>query len=222
VTLPRIIVACVVACIVLALGLVQFGGERVYRVLDRVAPAAYVEEELASAAMRRGDLDAAQHYAVRMPAGPRRDDFLAQIAQARGQTMLAREYYFAAYDDDAMQRLVAQLAATDIYGALALEQHFRERLIALGTHPDAIAASYGQSGTYEMWLKRYAQASADQQRAYALAPHNLGYLLSAAWDAYFAGDRATARALFTRGLAVDPGCAQCRAGLARASAKSAE
>ncbi|MFZ1017766.1 MAG: hypothetical protein WAN39_07845, partial [Candidatus Cybelea sp.] len=43
-------------------------GERVYRVLDRIAPAPYVESSLAQLALERGDAAAAQHYALRLPA----------------------------------------------------------------------------------------------------------------------------------------------------------
>ena len=43
-------------------------GERVYLVLDRIAPAPYVESSLAQLALERGDAAAAAHYALRLPA----------------------------------------------------------------------------------------------------------------------------------------------------------
>ena len=190
-------------------------GVRIYRAIDAVAPAGFVSDGLANAALQNGDPAAAEHDAVRMPAGPRRDEMLARVARARGEIVLAREYDFAAGDVSAIQAEVARLARTDVYGALALEARFRDHLIALGTHPDAVAESYSISGNYTMWLKNYRGALALQERALALAPRNLGYLLSAATDADFAGDRARANALFRRGLAIDPACRPCREGLTR-------
>ena len=130
-------------------------GLDVYRAIDKVAPAEYVSDGLATMALAQGDLDAAQRYAVQMPAGERRDDLLAQIAAASGDAVLAREYYFVATDVTAMQAAIATLARTDIFGALATEAQFRDWLIALGTHPDAVAESYAISANYESWLHRY-------------------------------------------------------------------
>lgn len=225
--LPRVIISIVLFGVIVALGVVQAGstalyrghtafGERVYRAIDRVAPASFVNDMLAWSAMQRGDAAAAQRYALQMPAGPRRDDWLARAARARGDRVLAREYFFAAADIDALQREIADLARTDIFGALSLEARFRDRLIALGTHPDAVAASYAKSGEYEMWLRRYRTAADDTERAVALAPRNKTYLLAAGYDEYFAGDRARAAQFFSRGLAIDPACSECAAGLRRA------
>jgi hypothetical protein len=55
-------------------------GVAVYRVLDRVAPAPYVEASLAQEALARGDALAAEHFAVRLPASPTRDELLARVA----------------------------------------------------------------------------------------------------------------------------------------------
>lgn len=232
--LPRAIVAAVVLCVALALALVQLAsdaiyasaapaalvahvplafGVRVYQAIDAIAPAAYVNDALAFAALLQGDASSAQRYALRMPSGPRRDDLLAQAAAAQGQTALAREYYFAADDVAAMQRAIAQLAHTDLPAALQLEARFRERLLLLGTHPDAVADSYYNSANYEVWQHHYLAGYALDERALALAPLNVAYLLSAANNAYLGGDLADARRLFERGIAIDPGGGNSYVGL---------
>ncbi len=231
----RLILTAVIACVVIILALVQFAsdalyahvaaphalvayiprqfGLSVYRALDKAAPAEYVTDTLGSTALAQGDLDAAQRYALQMPAGERRDDLLAQVAEARGEGALAREYYFVATDDAAMQRAIALLARTDIFGALATEAHFRDYLLAQRTHPDAVADTYYNSGNYEMWLHRYALAVAFDERAIALAPLNLGYLLSAGTNAYVGGDLREAQRFYAQGVAANPGSGDALAGL---------
>lgn len=223
--LPRAIVGVVVLCVTLVLALVQLAsgaiyghgsrafGMGVYRAIDAIAPAAYVNDTLASAELMQGDASAAQRYALQMPAGPRRDDLLAQAAAAQGQTVLAREYYFAAYDVAAVQRAIAELARTDLPAAMQLEDRLRERLLLLGAHPDAVADSYFSSANYEAWLHHYLAGFALDERALALAPMNMGYLLSAANNAYLGGDLTDARRLFERGIAIDPAGGNSYAGL---------
>lgn len=231
----RAILATVVACVAIALALVQFASDAlyaraaaphalvaripldlglgVYRAIDKVAPAAFVSDALGMTALRQGDLDAAQGYAAQTPAGERRDDLLGQIAAAHGDDALAREYYYKATDVAAMQQAVAVLARTDIYGAIDTEARFRARLIALGTHPDAVAESYYLSANYEDWLRHYLTGLALDQQALALAPMNMAYLLSAANNAYLGGDLADAQRYFARGVAVNPGNGDSYAGL---------
>jgi tetratricopeptide (TPR) repeat protein len=231
----RLILTTVIVCVAIALGLVQFAsdalyaravapdslvaripqhfGLTVYRSLDRIAPAEYVSDALGMTALAQGDLDAAQRYAVQMPAGERRDDLLAQIAAARGDEVLAREYFFVASDSAAMQRAIAVMARTDIFGALNTEAQFRHWLIALGTHPDAVAETDYFSGNYEMWLRRYGVALAFDERALALAPMNMGYLLSAGTNAYVGGDLRDARRFYARAVAVNPADGDAIAGL---------
>jgi tetratricopeptide (TPR) repeat protein len=221
----RAILATVIACVVIALSLVQVAsdalyrhpsdafGLRVYRALDKIAPAGFVSDTLANAALARGDLDTAERYAERMPDGERRDDLLAQIAAARGDDVLARKYYFAATDVAAMQREVALLARTDLPTAMQTEAQFRDRLLALGTHPDAVAESYYISANYEVWLRHYLAGLALDEQALALAPMNMGYILSAANNAYLGGDLADAQRYFTRAVAVSPGSGDGYAGL---------
>jgi len=224
----------VLGCVVVALALVQFAsdalyaraapqalvthiplafGERVYETIDAIAPAAYVNDALAEAALQQGDAASALRYATRMPAGSRRDALLARIARAQGDDVLAGEYAFAADDVDAVQRDVARIARYNLGQALQLEGRFRERLIALGTHPDAVAESYAISATYEAGLHSYASALALDEQALALAPLNMGYVLSAANNAFVSGDLVDAQRLFERGVAIDPAGGDSYAGL---------
>ena len=231
----RAILTTVVACVAIALALVQFGsdalyaraaaphalvaqiplsfGLAVYGTLDKIAPAGFVSDALGTTALQQGDLDAAQRYAAKMQPGARRDDLLGAIAAARGDDALAREYYYEATDVAAMQQAVAKLARTNVYEAIDTEARFRERLIAIGTHPDAVAESYYLSANYEVWLKRYLTGLALDQQALALAPMNMAYLLSAANNAYLGGDLSDAQRYFARGVAVNPGNGDSYAGL---------
>ena len=234
VRLAHVVIGAVIACALAAAACVQFAsdalyaqadpqslaahvpigfGLAVYGALDRIAPADYVEDGLARAALARGDLDAAQHYAVRMPAGGRRNDMLAAIATARGQTQLALEYDYVANDTDALQNDIAKLARTDVTAASALEARVRARLIALGTHPDAVAESYYTSGWLADWRRRPREAYADYRSALAIAPLNMKYVLSAANEAVALGDDDAARQLFHRGLDVNPVSGDATSGL---------
>jgi tetratricopeptide (TPR) repeat protein len=188
-------------------------GLAVYRALDAIAPAYYVEDALAHNALARGDLVAAQGYAVRMPSGGRRNATLAAIAAARGQTRLALEYDFVANDVDALQNDIATLARTDAGAAAALEARVRARLIALGTHPDAVAESYFTSGVLADRRGRRRESLADYQAALTIAPLNMKYVLSAANEAANLGENDAARRLFRHGLDVNPGSGDALAGL---------
>jgi tetratricopeptide (TPR) repeat protein len=223
--LPRVIVTAVIACVLFILAVIQIGsaaiyrhaplGEQIYRAIDRVAPASYVNDMLAWAAMQRGDAAAVQHYAVQMPDGPRRDEWLALAARAQGNDVLAREYLFVATDVDGMQDAIARLSRTDLPGALRLEANFRAYLQTLGTHPDAVADAYAKSGELLARMRDYRGAASDAESALALTPHQIAYLLDAAYDEYFAGNHARAEQLFKRGLALNPACRDCAVGLAR-------
>ncbi len=230
--LPRGIVLAVVVLVLAALGVVQCAsasfvaqphtvssliprsfGLTVYRALDRVTPAPYVEETLAEDALSRGDLDAAEHYAVRLPAGARRDDLLGRIADARGETVLAREYYFAAPDFDRMKTAIAQLAKTDPASAYDLEVRFGARLAALQTHPDALAESLFMAGQLADAMARRNESLQNYERALALAPLSMKYLLNAANEAVALGQYDEARRYFTLGLSVNPASGDCLGGL---------
>jgi tetratricopeptide (TPR) repeat protein len=188
-------------------------GVRVYEAIDAIAPAGYVNDALADVMLQQGDPTAALSYAVRVPASSRRDALLSRIAFAQGDDVLGGEYAFAANDVDAVQRDIARIARYNLPEALQLEVRFRERLIADGTHPDAVAQSYSISANYETWLRRYSTAFALDAQALALAPLNMGYLLSAANTAYLSGDLVDAQRLFERGVAIDPAGGDAYAGL---------
>jgi tetratricopeptide (TPR) repeat protein len=233
--LPRIIVGVVIAFVLALLAIVQFAsdaiygsvaqpeslpsrlpfaiGVRIYEIVDRVAPAPYVEATLAGVALSRGDLFRAEHYAVRLPASAMRDELLARIALARGEDQLATEYFFVAADDRAMQAQIAKLARRDAPAALDLAQRFRRRLAALGTHPDAIAESYFQSGVIAASIYDGADALRYYESAASLAPLDLKYVLSAANQALVNGDLATARRYYRAGRNAAPGSAEFVAGL---------
>jgi len=230
--LPRGIVLAVVVLVLAALGVIQCAsasfvaqpgtfsaliprsfGLAVYRAIDRVAPAPYVEETLGEDALSRGDLGAAEHYAVRLPAGARRDDLLGRIAAARGEAELSREYYFVAPDFDRMQAAIADLAKTDPASAYDLEMRFGARLSVLQTHPDALAESYFIAGQLADAMSRRALSLQNYERALALAPLDMKYLLNAANEAVTLGEYDTARRYFARGLNVNPVSGDCLAGL---------
>ena len=232
---PRAIIGGVVLAVLCAFGIVQAAsdalfasdaapgtlptripasfGTRVYEVLDRIAPAQYVEDMLGNAALARGDAARAQAYAVRMPAGPRRDDLLARIALARGQDQLAQEYFFVAPDVDAMQVQIRHLTDRDPQAAYDLESRFVERLARLGTHPDAVADGYWRKGRIAELLQRRADALAAYQTAMRLAPLDSKYVLAAANQAFSMHEDALATPLYRHALDINPADPDALAGL---------
>ena len=197
----------------------------VYRVLDRVAPAPYVEITLAYEALARGDAGAAERYAVRLPASPVRDELLARIASARGQALLAREYMLAAPDPAGIAAIVERLAARDPQASYELERALQARLTRSATHPNSVAevewrlgrlanrVAWRQvpgSSIQRAWLRR---ALAHFESAVALAPLSERYLVEAANQADLLDDRARATELFERSVAVNPSSADAIAGL---------
>jgi tetratricopeptide (TPR) repeat protein len=200
-------------------------GVAVYRTLDRIAPAAYVESTLAAYELQRGDVRAAQRYALRMPASPARDELLARVAQRTGDAQLALEYYLAAPDVDAVQAAVDARAVRDPAGAYALERLLRVRLAMLTTHPDAVAEAYFRMGELAnvaarrevpgsraqvRWLQR---AMKDLMAAVALAPLSDKFNISAANQAALLGNLTLAKTLFAKTVDADPGSADAIAGL---------
>jgi tetratricopeptide (TPR) repeat protein len=200
-------------------------GLAAYQLLDRIAPAAYVESTLAQAALNSGDLDAAQRYALRLGGSPVRDELLARIARERGQPVLALEYFLAAPDGDAIAAEVQARASRDPAAAYALERFLVNRLTLLGTHPDALAQASWQSGLLanriawvkvpgsamqRMWLR---QALRDFESAATLSPLSQRYVIAAANQADLLGDRVRAEELFRRATEIDPGSADAIAGL---------
>lgn len=200
-------------------------GLAVYRVLDRIAPAPYVEVSLATDALARGDPDAAEHYAVRLPASPIRDELLARAAALRGQALLSQEYLLAAPDPEAIGEVAQALAVRDPAAGYALERLLQARLLASATHPDALAESYWRMGRLanrkawrqipgsaiqRAWLVRGLRAF---ESAVALAPLSERYVIAAANQADLLGVRERAEALFARAADIDPASADATAGL---------
>ncbi len=201
-------------------------GRLVYRWLDRVAPAPYVEATLAQDALGRGDTDAAEQYALRLPGSPVRDELLARAALARGERQLALEYFLAAPDAAAVNAAADDaLASRDPAGAYRLEELLENRLAMLRTHPDSVAETYWRMGRYanqlafvqvsgsaaqNAWLRRGLNAL---EAAVALSPLSERYAIEAANQADLLGDRARASQLFGQALAIDPASADAVAGL---------
>jgi tetratricopeptide (TPR) repeat protein len=197
----------------------------VYRELDRIAPAPYVETSLAEASLALGDAGAAERHALRLPASPVRDELLARVALSRGQTMLAEEYFLAAPDAAAIEASAQALASRDPAAGYALEHLLQIRLARSGTHPDAVAEAYWQMGRLanrEAWrqvpgsvLQRLwlARGFNDLEAAVDLAPLSERYVVEAANQADLLGKRRRAQALFAHAVAIDPASADGIAGL---------
>jgi len=194
-------------------------------VLDRLAPAPYVESTLAQRALERGDAVSAQRYAIALPASPSRDELLARIAAARGQTQLALEYSLAAFDSDAVLAAAQRVAVTDPQAAYELERLLEVRLSGRATHPDAVAEARWQMGLFADQVAWRKVPGSTEQRAWlrvalsnfesavALAPLSERYAIAAANQADLLAERDRAQALFARAADIDPGSADAVAGL---------
>ncbi|HEY1653727.1 MAG TPA: tetratricopeptide repeat protein [Candidatus Tumulicola sp.] len=197
----------------------------VYGVLDRIAPAPYVESTLAAHALAGGDLEAALRHALRLPASPGRDELLARVALARGDPQLAFEYFLAAPDVAAVQASVDALAARDPAAAYAREETLSSRVALLATHPDAVAEVRWRMGllsnrqawrevpgspAQKSWLRR---AMGDFLAAADFAPLSEKYAIAAANQAMLLDDLRRSRALFARAASANPGSADALAGL---------
>lgn len=200
-------------------------GLAVYRALDRVAPAPYVETTLAGQALSSGDAAAALRYALRLPASPSRDELLGRIWAARGDDALAYEYFLAAPDVDAVQAAIERRASADPAAAYERERILAGRLELLQTHPDAVAEARWQTGllanrqawrevpgsrAQAAWLDRAMRAF---EAAHDLAPLSEKYAIAAANQAILLGKTERARTLFTQAADANPGSADAIAGL---------
>lgn len=189
------------------------GALAVYDVLDRAAPAAYVETSLARYDLDHGDVDGATAHAIKLLPSPERNDLLARIALRRHEPLLALEYFFAAPDVPALQLEVRRIARSDPEHAYWFEQKIRLRLVALRTHPDAVAETSWTMGRLAttcaqrsphqrlVWLRR---ALRDDLDAVRLSPFAVRYLRAAALDERALGDRAGAERYGRRMRRVDP------------------
>ena len=187
-------------------------GVRVYRTLAREAPAPYVFEMLARAALARGDLRAAQRDALALPVSAKRSDLLGDIALARGDRRAALHLFINADDIFAIARQVDTLAARDPAAAFRLEMQLKDHLERTATHPDALADSYWRLGTLSAAQGKSAQAMREFAHAAALSPLSGKYLLAAGFQAYDLRQAARARAYFLHALAADPASADALAG----------
>jgi hypothetical protein len=198
---------------------------RVYGALDESVPAPFVEATLSQWELDRGDLAAAERYALRLPPAAARNELLARIALRRGDRVLAGEYFFAAPDIAAMTREVTQIARTDPVGAYMLERQVRQRLAALQTHPDAVAEAHWRMGVLAASAaRRFPPGSArrnawlhlglgNEIRAVQLSPLSIKYLLEVAALEIALGDTPAARRWYHRALGVDPTSAAALKGI---------
>lgn len=200
-------------------------GIAVYRALDRAAPAPFVLSTLAGYELQRGNTMQALRYAAALPASSIRDDLLARIATGRGQGALAYEYYLAAPDVAAVQRIIERRAMRDPAAAYEMEVGLERRLVLLTTHPDDVAETHFQMGELANrqawrevpgnkrqghWLDRGMR---DFFAAVQLAPLSEKYLIAAANQAMLLGDLNGAQRLFARAADADPASANAVAGL---------
>lgn len=200
-------------------------GAAVYRALDRLAPAPYVEATLAAYALSARRNGEALHYALRLPPSASRDELLARLAMAQGDRDLALEYFIAAPDVDAVQLAVRSLEPASPAKAYALERTLNLRLSLTATHPDAIAQTAWRMGDLAnrqawrevsgspaqmAWLRRGMR---DMRIATDLAPLSEKYAIVAANQAVLLGDLDDASSLFARAAAADPASADAVAGL---------
>ncbi|HEY1428816.1 MAG TPA: tetratricopeptide repeat protein [Candidatus Tumulicola sp.] len=197
----------------------------VYETLARIAPAPYVTSSLAAYELERGDAASAHRYAIALPASPVRDDLLGRAAAAGGDTALAYEYYLAAPDVDAIETYIESLATRDPAAAYELERTLSQRLLAGGSHPDAVAETQWHLGLLAnrrawreipdspaqgFWLRRSMDAF---QRALDIAPLSDRYAIAAANQAMLLGELPRSQALFAQAARSNPGSADAIAGL---------
>lgn len=187
-------------------------GVAIYSAIVRAAPAPFALSMLARAALDRGDLDTAQHYAQRLPASPWRSDLYGRIAQARGDSASAQQDFLAAGDIFAVGREIDALAARNPRAAYDLELKLKNRLQQSGTHPDLVAEAYWQLGVLSAKQGLTRRAMLEYRQAVDLSPLSSKFLISAGFQAYDLQRNAAARRYFARAIAVDPCSADALAG----------
>ncbi len=198
-------------------------GVTVYRAIERIAPAPFVEGMLARAAFASGHFDEARRQAARLPNSSMREEFLGRIAQAQGNDAAAQAHFLAGADFFAIQDDIDRLAARSPVAAYALQLKLKNRLEALKTHPDAVAESYWHLGQLSTSRADRAPAATraqlmragmrDYRTAVALAPLSEKYLLAAGTQELSIGETPGARGYFARMLDVNPASADAYAGL---------
>ncbi len=192
-------------------------GVAIYRAIARVAPAPYVSDMLARAALKRGELGAAQRYAGRLPPSASRSELLGRIALARGDTRSAQQHFIDAGDVFAIGSEVDRLSRGDPAKAYALETQLKDRLAGSGTHPDAVAEAYWRLGVLSVRRGHPDAALENYRRAVALSPLSGKYLLAAGFESYDLHALSAARQYFQRAIGVDPSSADAYAGAGMAA-----
>lgn len=187
-------------------------GLRVYRSIERVAPAPYVRMMIARGAFDSGDVTAAQNEAFRLPPSSARADLLGRIARARGDHALAQRYFILADDVFAMGDEIDRLAQRDPAGAYRVQFTFVQRLQRTATHPDALAEAYWRLGVLAAKTARPSLALQHYLQAVALSPLSAKYQIAAGFQSYDLHEYAHALAFFAHAIAVDPGSADAYAG----------
>jgi O-antigen ligase/tetratricopeptide (TPR) repeat protein len=184
-----------------------------YEAIERVAPLPFVEAALAADALDH-DVPRAAAHAARLPPGAERSDLEARIAEAGGRHADAVRLYLDAGDDEALQRIVYGLASRDrVREAHDLERRIRDRLLALGLRPNAVADSWWRLGLLASRLHDDAEANTDYAAASRSAPLNTKYLFDAGMTSLQRGDTTAAAADFTAITRIDPADADGVAGL---------
>lgn len=182
-------------------------GAVLYGAIARVAPAPYAIDMQAYAAFARGDLDAAQRDALRLPRGNTRAEWLGRIARARGDGRSALRFFINANDAAAAQAEIDAGAAGDLARTIAAQRLLTRSLARTRDHPDAVAESmwhlgqlYDRGGDAGNALRAFRQAV-------QLSPLNGKYLLTAGYAERRAGNAAAAKRYFERAVDLDPASA---------------
>jgi hypothetical protein len=187
-------------------------GVAVYRQLNRLGPAPYVDDMLARAALDSNELERAEHYADLLPASPERSELFARIAQRRGDEAAAQLWYVRAGDVAAVDADVARIAVRDPRAAYRLQAQLNRRLQQGGTHPDGVAESYWQLGVLAARARLPHLALADYRSAMQLSPLSGKYLNAAGFQAYDLQVFEESSRDFNRAIEVDPASADAYAG----------
>lgn len=184
-----------------------------------------MEAALSDWALGNGDWKRALRYALRLPASPVRDELLARTAAARGDDMLALEFFLAAPDVSAVQAAAEKLARRDPAAAYRLENTLATRLAILGTHPDGVAEAHWNMGLFanrrawrevpgspaqRQWLRTGLRSFVAASDA---APFSGRYAIAAANQAILLENVPLGRRLFARAAAANPASADAIAGL---------
>ena len=186
---------------------------------------------LARSALASGDLDGAQAHAVRMPATPARNELLAQIADGRGQSQLALEYYLVAPDVAAVGRYVTAMGVKDPAGSVRARERSARALGSVddpsrrgrGGVLDARAAGDPArlSGPAGARAAAWKASLANYRQAVALAPLSEKYWLGLGNQYVLLEDWPSSREAFERARDINPNSIDATAGLALAASHGA-